>query len=122
MLSCAFRLARRELRGGLRGLRVFLACLVLGVAVIAGIGSLAASVAAGVSAGARALLGGDVEARLLYRPADAAERSFLANSGRLSTVATMQAMARSRDGRAQSLVSLEAVDPAYPLYGRVVLE
>ncbi|MGH7037337.1 MAG: ABC transporter permease [Stellaceae bacterium] len=122
MLSCAFRLARRELRGGLRGLRVFLACLVLGVAVIAGIGSLAASVAAGVNTGARALLGGDVEARLLYRPSDAAEHGFLANSGRLSEVATMQAMARSRDGRAQSLVSLEAVDPAYPLYGRVVLE
>jgi putative ABC transport system permease protein len=122
LLPLAFRLARRELRGGIRGLRVFLACLVLGVATIAGIGSLAASVAAGIGAGARALLGGDVEARLLYRPADAAARAFLAQSGRLSEVATMQAMARSRDGRQQSLVSLEAVGPAYPLYGRVVLK
>jgi predicted lysophospholipase L1 biosynthesis ABC-type transport system permease subunit len=39
----AVRLARRELRGGIRGLRVFLACLVLGVTAIAGIGSLAAA-------------------------------------------------------------------------------
>jgi putative ABC transport system permease protein len=121
LLPLACRLARRELRGGLKGLRIFLACLVLGVATIAAIGSLAASVTAGIAAGARALLGGDVEARLLYRPADAAERAFLATSGRLSEVATMQAMARSRDDRTQSLVSLEAVGPAYPLYGRVAL-
>jgi biopolymer transport protein TolQ len=33
-LSLAFRIARRELRGGLRGLRIVLACLALGVAAI----------------------------------------------------------------------------------------
>ena len=38
-LLLAVRLMRRELRGGLRGFRVFLACLTLGVAVIAGVGS-----------------------------------------------------------------------------------
>jgi putative ABC transport system permease protein len=119
--GCAWRFARRELRGGLTGLRVFLACLVLGVATIAGIGALTAAVDAGVAAAARALLGGDVEARLPYRPADAAERAFLAGSGRLSAVATMSAMARSPDGQRQSLVALEAVDRAYPLYGRVIL-
>ena len=33
-----WRLAMRELRGGLRGFRIFLACLVLGVAAIAAVG------------------------------------------------------------------------------------
>ncbi len=120
-VSHALRLARRELRGGIRGLRVFLACLSLGVTAIAGIGSLAASVVAGIKADARDLLGGDVEARLAYRPVDAAERAFLAQRGRLSEIATMRAMARTRDGDRRSLIELKAVDPAYPLYGSLVL-
>ncbi|MBV8089861.1 MAG: ABC transporter permease, partial [Alphaproteobacteria bacterium] len=117
----AFRLARRELRGGVRGVRVFLACLVLGVATIAGIGSLAGSVAAGITADARNLLGGDIEARLAYRQADAAERAYLARNGTLSEVASMRAMARTVDGARRSLIELKAVDPAYPLYGAVAL-
>jgi putative ABC transport system permease protein len=117
----ALRLARRELRGGLRGLRVFLACIVLGVSAIAGIGSLSASLDAGISGNARELLGGDVEARLAYRPADAAEHGFLAHSGTLSEIATLRAMARTRDGSRQSLIELKAVDATYPLYGRVVV-
>src|SRR5262245_52668445 len=44
----AFRLAARELRGGVRGFRIFLACLVLGVATIAGIGSLGAAVGSAI--------------------------------------------------------------------------
>lgn len=121
MIRFALRLARRELRGGTRGLRIYLGCLVIGVAAIAGIGSLAASVAAGIRADARSLLGGDVAARLLYRPADPAERRFLAASGTLSEVATLRAMARTSDNRRQSLIALKAVDRAYPLYGRVAL-
>ncbi len=116
-----FRLARRELRGGLGGLRVFVACVALGVAAIAGIGSLAASLAAGIAGDARALLGGDVEARLAYHPADPAEHDFLARSGALSEIAALRAMARTPDGRRQSLIELKAVDAAYPLYGRVAL-
>jgi putative ABC transport system permease protein len=117
----AFRLARRELRGGIRGLGVFLGCLVLGVTAIAAIGSIAASVTAAIKADARDLLGGDGEARLAYRPAGAAERGFLAQSGTVSEIATMRAMARTRDGARRSLIELKAVDAAYPLYGAVVL-
>jgi putative ABC transport system permease protein len=120
-LLLALRLARRELRGGIGGLRVFVAALVLGVAAIAGIGSLAASLAAGISGNAKALLGGDAEAVLAYRPADPAERAFLAHSGRVSEIATLRAMARTQDGRRQSLIELKAVDRAYPLYGAVSL-
>jgi putative ABC transport system permease protein len=113
------RLAGRELRGGVRGLGVFLACLILGVGAVAGIGSLAASVEAGIAGNARALLGGDAEARLAMRPADPAERAFLERSGRVSEVAELRAMARRGDR--QTLISLAAVDAAYPLYGHVVL-
>ena len=36
-MSLSLTIARRELRGGLRGFRVFLACLALGVAAIAAV-------------------------------------------------------------------------------------
>ena len=47
------RLARRELRGGLKGCVVFLACLVLGVAAIAGVGVINAGVLEGLERDAR---------------------------------------------------------------------
>jgi putative ABC transport system permease protein len=120
-IRCACRLACRELRGGIRGLRVFIACLVLGVGAIAGVGSLTASVAAGISGNARQLLGGDVEAELANRPAGPAEGAFLAASGKLSEIASLRAMARPTSGSGQTLISLKAVDAAYPLYGEVLL-
>jgi putative ABC transport system permease protein len=42
----ALRFALRELRGGLRGFYVFIACIALGVMAIAGVGSVAASLSA----------------------------------------------------------------------------
>jgi putative ABC transport system permease protein len=120
-LSLALRLARREMRGGLRGFGVFLACLTLGVAAIAGIGSLAAAVGAGLAGDARTLLGGDIELHLANRAASPAQRDFLARAGRLSEVAQMRAMARSAAVDRRSLIELKAVDGAYPLYGTVGL-
>src|SRR4029077_12082460 len=112
---------RRELRGGIGGFRVFLACLVLGVGAIAAIGSRGAAVEAGSRADARTLLGGDVSVRLAYRPASEAERRFLAASGTLSETEKLRAMARSLDGERRSLIELQAVDDTYPLYGAVGL-
>jgi putative ABC transport system permease protein len=120
-LIYALRLARRELRGGIAGFRIFLTCLVLGVGAVAAVGSLGAAVDAGIRADARTLLGGDVSARLAYRPASEAERQFLAASGTLSETAKLRAMARSLDGARHSLIELQAVDDAYPLYGAVAL-
>ena len=63
-LTLAFSLARRELRagfgGGLRGFRILIACLAIGVAAIAGVGSLSSSLVAGLQADGQAILGGDV--------------------------------------------------------------
>src|SRR5262249_32494590 len=81
-----------------------------------------ASISAGIAGNARELLGGDTEARLAHRAADAAERLFLDRSGRVSEIVSMRAMARSKTGARHTLISLKAVDAAYPLYGRVVLK
>ena len=69
-IAAAWRLARRELRGGLGGFRIFLACLTLCVAAIAGVGSLSQAVEGGLRNDARRLLGGDVSIRRVQRPAE----------------------------------------------------
>ncbi len=117
----ALRLAARELRGGVRGFRIFLACLVLGVGAIAGIGSLGAAVGGAIHQDARVLFGGDVSARLVHREASAAERQFLDASGAVSEIALLRAMAVSLDGARHTLIELKAVDAAYPLYGAAAL-
>src|SRR5262245_23323671 len=96
-LGLALRLARRELRGGLKGFRVFVACLMLGVAAIAAVGSLASGVTTALLADARVLLGGDVELSYTHREATPAQLAHLNASGRLSAVAEMRAMARTAD-------------------------
>jgi len=118
----AARLMSRELRGGLSGFRIFLACLALGVAIIAGVGSLAEGVRAGLRADARSMLGGDIEIELVLRPATTIERDFLDRSGTVSEVIGMRAMARREDNAARSLIELKAADEAYPLYGEVALD
>lgn len=120
-LGLALRLARREMRGGLRGFRVFLLCLLLGVAAIAAVGSLSQAMLGGLEANGRALLGGDAEVRIIHRPATQEQLSWLeANSARLSRAADMRAMARAETpGGARRLVELKAVDDAYPLHGSV---
>ena len=122
MLALAWRFARRELRGGTKGFRVFLACLALGVAVIAGVGSLSSAIRLGLTTDARAMLGGDVELHLVHRQATADQLAYLGRDADLSTVATMRAMARRPDGAERSLVELKAVDGAYPLYGTVGID
>ena len=60
-LATAARFAARELRGGLRGFRIFLACLALGVAAIAAVGSVRAAIEAGLEREGPALLAGEAE-------------------------------------------------------------
>ena len=116
-----FRFALRELRGGLRGFAVFIACIALGVAAIAGVGSFARSLDDGLAREGSVILGGDISFSLIPREATPAERAFLDSNGRVSAAATLRAMARAADGQS-ALVELKAVDGAYPLYGTVALE
>ena len=76
-LPVAARLALRELRGGLAGFRIFLACLALGVAAIAAVGSVRAAIENGLAREAAALLGGDAEIEFTYRFADPEERAWM---------------------------------------------
>jgi putative ABC transport system permease protein len=118
----AARLARRELRGGLQGFRIFLACLMLGVAVIAAVGSTGEAVRSSILADARTILGGDAELRVLYRPATDEQIAFMAERAVLSQTREMRAMARPAAGDERTLVELKAVDEFYPLYGAVELD
>ena len=115
------RLAWRELRGGVRGFAVFIACIALGVMAISGVGSFASSLVDGLAREGRIILGGDVAVALIHREASDAERVFLARHGTVSTAATLRAMARSGDDRT-ALVEIKAVDSVYPLYGTVATE
>ena len=122
-LPLAARIARRELRGGIKGFRIFLACLTLGVAAVAGVGSMTAAVTAGLQADARKILGGDADLRLVHQPASAEQVDWLrANARQVAEIVGMRAMARRIDGAAQALVELKAVDGAYPLYPGFALE
>ena len=85
----------RELRGGLHGFYVFIACIALGSMAIASVGSLAASLADGLAREGRVILGGDLAFTLIQREAAPAEREFLQAHGQISSAATMRAMART---------------------------
>ncbi len=115
------RFALRELRGGLRGFYVFIACIALGVMSIAGVGSLAASLASGLSRQGQVILGGDLAFTLIQREAKPDELAFLHSHGTVSSAATLRAMARADNGQA-TLVEMKAVDGAYPLYGQATLD
>ena len=119
--SLALRYALRELRGGLRGFYVFIACIALGVMAIAGVGSVSASFSDGLAREGRTLLGGDVAFALIQREAKPDEIAFLRSRGEVSVAATLRAMARAGDGRL-ALVELKAVDGNYPTLGELVLD
>ncbi|WP_296989288.1 ABC transporter permease [Thalassospira sp. UBA1131] len=118
--SIAWRVCRRELRGGLSGFRIFLACLALGVGSIAAVGNVSESVLSALERDGRKLLGGDVELRLTHQEATGDQIEWLiANTERVAELATMRTTAYGPDQR--RLVELKAVDDAYPLFGEMEL-
>lgn len=121
-LLLALRLARREMRGGVRGFGVFLTCLALGVAAITAVGVFSASVDDGLAREARRLLGGDVHVERTHVPPGDDVTAVLAAEGEVSRTARMRTMARPATEGAPALVALKAVDAAYPLFGRMELE
>src|SRR5690242_14039755 len=76
-LLLPLRIAAREMRGGLRGFYVLIACIGLGVMAIAGIASVSSGLADGLARQGRMILGGDLAFSLSLREASAAERQFL---------------------------------------------
>ena len=72
-LPLSLRLALRDLRSGFGGLHVLLACIILGVTAIAGVGSLSEAVRKGLEQEGQPLLGGDIELALVHRQLGEAE-------------------------------------------------
>lgn len=124
-LRLAARFARREMRGGLRGFRLLLACLALGVAALAAVGTVRAAIEAGLEAEGAALLGGDAELDFTYRFASADERDWMAaRATRVSEIVEFRSMAVKGQGDTseRALTQVKAVDDLYPLIGQMVLD
>ncbi|HEV2558638.1 MAG TPA: ABC transporter permease [Microvirga sp.] len=119
--SLVWRLALRELRGGLKGFGIFLGCIALGVAAIAGVSSISRSLTEGITREGRKILGGDMAFSLIHREASPQERAFLASRGEVSAIASMRAMAMAGE-KGSGLVELKAVDGTYPRVGELVTE
>lgn len=113
-------LAWRDLRASGRRLWIFVACLVLGVSLVAAGGGLYRQVADALRHDARLLFGGDVEVESpTPLPADAL--AWMQARGTVSRVIELRTMLRTEAGRAQ-LIELMSADGAYPLYGTVALQ
>jgi putative ABC transport system permease protein len=121
-LATILRLGIRELRGGLKGFRIFIACLALGVMVIAAVGALADALRAGLASQGETILGGDMAFSRMHIRATSEEQTLFRSVGRVSETSTMRTMARRLDGSDQALAELKAVDSAYPLTGEAAIE
>lgn len=128
-LSVSVRIAVRELRAGfrngLRGFRIFIACLALGVAAIAAVGSVRSAIEAGLSENGARLLGGQAELEFTYRFANDREQAWLAeNTSAVSEIADFRSMVvvDRPSGAERGLTQVKAVDAAYPLVGSVELD
>ncbi len=125
-MSVALRIARRELRGGLAGFRVFLACLALGVAAIAAVGSVRMAITQGLDREGAVILGGDAELRMTYRFATPEERAWMeARAEAVSEIVDFRSMVSVADpggaDRRRALTQVKGVDGTYPLTGTVGL-
>ncbi len=123
-LPIAARIARRELRGGVAGFRIFLLCLTLGVAAIAAVGTVREAVEAGLRDQGAVMLGGDAAIETDFRRATAEERAFMDGvATRVSEIVDFRSMAVAGEGAAavRGLTQVKAVDDAYPLTGSVRL-
>jgi putative ABC transport system permease protein len=118
-LLLALRLARRELRSGMRGFGIFLACLALGVGAMSTVGLMTASFQAGLRADAAVILGGDLSLSRSHVEIEPEVLGYLNEQGTTAHSIRMRAMVRDDDGAALS--EIKAVDGAYPLYGEVGL-
>ena len=115
------RLALREMRGGLSGFYIFLACVLLGTMAIAGVNSVSQMMTESIRSEGRTILGGDIRFETVGQPAEGSEREFIESLGNVTEGVGMRTMARTADESDQTLVELRALDGSYPLYGALGL-
>ena len=124
-ITLAARIAARDMRGGarggVRGLGLLVAGVLVGAAAVALVGAASQSLIDGSRQGALQAVGGDLSLRLFHRPPSNAELAAMRAEGDVSVTAELRPMVRAvRSGRADGdplLVELKGVDLTYPLYG-----
>lgn len=114
-------IAVNELRSGLRGFYILIACIALGVAVITAVGALSDALRKGFERQGAVLLGGDVALARSHRRAEPAELAWIKARGQVSETVTFRGMARRADNAEDALVEIKGVDDAYPLVGELKL-
>ncbi len=114
----AFKFALREIRFAFRQFRIFIACLFLGTAIIASVGSVTANIAASLARDARMFLGGDVEIETNQRVLSDEEMGYVVERAEeISLVSELRAMAHTEGFTDSSLIEIKAVDTLYPMFG-----
>jgi len=121
-LSKIWRISRRDMNAKIRGLRLLVVCLFLGVATLAAIGSLIAGISDELSSRGQTILGGDIEISLSQRLANDDETKRFQQIGQLSKTVRLRAMANSKEPQKNLLSELKAIDNQYPLYGSLTLK
>ena len=119
-MPLSLRLALRELRAGVAGFRIFLACLALGVAAIAAAGSTAQAFRVGLASQGREILGGDISVSVRERRFTQGEWAGMRRAGQVDDAVAVKAMAQAPSGE-RRLIELRGVSANYPLAGQVVL-
>jgi putative ABC transport system permease protein len=117
--TTAWTIARRDLSARFKGLRLLLVCLFLGVGALAAIGTLTGAISNELASRGRTILGGDLEVAVWQRAPTAPELAAFAKLGPVSAGFRMQAMGRA--GELTAPIELKAVDPRWPLVGRLTL-
>ena len=118
-LSLILRFALRDLRGGLKGFGVFIACIAIGVAAITTVAGVSRGLTDSLAREGRVILGADAAFVTIQREASEEERRWLDAQGRVSPLAYLRAMVRGGDG-SSVLVEAKAIDAAWPMHGRAV--
>ena len=123
MTRFLFSLAWRDLKASGRHLWIFVACLVLGVSLVAAGGGLFSQVSNALRDDARMLFGGDAEIEAA-QPLAPEVLAWIQAPGQgnavVSRVVELRTMMLNAQGSAR-LVELQSTDDAYPLYGKVEL-
>jgi putative ABC transport system permease protein len=114
------RFAVSDLRSRISVLKVFLACLILGVTLVAATASLYRVIEQSLLADTRALLGGDVELEASEPlPADVLE--WIRARGSISLVREIDTIVSDESGENFFNAEILIPDAAYPLYGELQL-
>ena len=129
-MTFVIRMALREIRASWRRLLFFFACVAVGVGAIVALRSIIQSMRTGLAHEARALVGADVAILTsrawtpeVRRDLDArlADAPILARQELIETP-TMVRPETGQGAAIAKMVELLAVQPAYPFYGRIVLQ